>query len=71
MIDLNFISGLGTWTQSQSTDVPTGQGFAKSLNMDCTTADASPASADVLIINQRIEGQNLQYLKKGTSMLKV
>ena len=22
----------GTWTQSQSTDVPTGQGFAKSKN---------------------------------------
>ena len=61
------ISGLGTWTQSQSTDVPSGQGFAKSLKMDCTTADASPASSDVLIINQRIEGQNLQYLKKGTS----
>ena len=61
------ISGLGTWTQSQSTDVPSGQGFAKSLKMDCTTADASPASSDILIINQRIEGQNLQYLKKGTS----
>ena len=61
------ISGLGTWTQSQSTDVPSGQGFAKSLKMDCTTADGSPASSDVLIINQRIEGQNLQYLKKGTS----
>ena len=37
---------LGTWTQSQSTDVPTGQGFAKSLKMDCTTADASSASDD-------------------------
>jgi hypothetical protein len=23
-----FVSSLGTWTQSQSTDVPTGQGFA-------------------------------------------
>jgi hypothetical protein len=32
----------GTWTISQSTDVPSGQGFAKSLKMDCTTADASP-----------------------------
>jgi hypothetical protein len=31
----------GTWTQSQSTDVPTGQGFATSLKMDCTTANAS------------------------------
>ena len=37
------LTTLGTWTQSQSTDVPTGQGFATSLKMDCTTADASPA----------------------------
>jgi len=58
---------LGTWTQSQSTDVPTGQGFAKSLKMDCTTADGSPAAGDKLIFEQVIEGQNLQYLKKGTS----
>ena len=58
---------LGTWTQSQSTDVPTGQGFATSLKMDCTTADASPAAGDQLRIQQLIEGQNLQYLKKGTS----
>lgn len=61
------IATLGTWTQSQSTDVPTGQGFAKSLKMDCTTADASPASNDELKIETRLEGQNLQYLKKGTS----
>jgi hypothetical protein len=60
-------SSAGTWTQSQSTDVPTGQGFAKSLKMDCTTADASLASGDYLLIQQLIEGQNLQYLKKGTS----
>jgi hypothetical protein len=58
---------LGTWTQSQSTDVPTGQGFAKSLKMDCTTADASPSAGDQLHLSQRIEGQNLQYLKKGTA----
>ena len=57
---------LGTWTQSQSTDVPTGQGFAKSLKMDCTTADATPAAGDEIYIRQLIEGQNLQYLKKGT-----
>ena len=35
--------------------------------MDCTTADASLASNESFIITQRIEGQNLQYLKKGTS----
>jgi hypothetical protein len=63
-----FINGtLGTWTQSQSTDVPTGEGFSSSLKMDCTTADASPAVADFLIIQQSFEGQNLQYLKKGTA----
>ena len=53
----------GTWTQSQSTDVPTGQGFANSLKMDCT----STGSGGYLHITQRFEGQNLQYLKKGTS----
>ena len=58
---------LGTWTQSQDTDVPSGYGFAKSLKMDCTTADASPASGDRLDIQQKFEGQNLQHLKKGTS----
>jgi hypothetical protein len=63
----NLISSLGTWTNSQSTDVPTGQGFATSLKMDCTTADASPASNDVNLLIQRFEGQNLQYLKKGTA----
>jgi hypothetical protein len=54
----------GTWTQTQSTDVPSGQGFAKSIKMDCTTAQASPSE---LAIRQRFEGQNLQYLKYGTS----
>ena len=57
----------GTWTQSQSTDVPTGQGFANSLKMDCTTANGSLSSGSSLAIQQGIEGQNLQYLKKGTS----
>ena len=58
---------MGTWTQSQSTDVPTGQGFVKSLKMDCTTADGSPSAGDRIMVRQFIEGQNLQYLKKGTS----
>lgn len=57
----------GTWTQSQDTDVPSGYGFANSIKMDCTTADSSLAAGDRLIIQQAIEGQNLQYLKKGTS----
>jgi|DEB0MinimDraft_10_1074344.scaffolds.fasta_scaffold45788_3 hypothetical protein len=61
------ISSAGTWTQSQDTTVPSAQGFAKSLKMDCTTADGSLSAGDYLIISQKIEGQNLQYLKKGTS----
>jgi hypothetical protein len=64
------VTTLGTWTQSQDTDVPSGQGFAKSLKMDCTTADASPSALDKLYFLQRFEGQNLQYLKKGTSSAK-
>jgi len=60
-------AGTGEFTQSQSTDVPTGQGFATSLKMDCTTADASLAAADVMWIQQIVEAQNLQYIKKGTS----
>jgi len=55
------------FTQSQSTDVPSGQGFSSSLKMDCTTADTSLASNEIFRIQQHIEGQNLQYLKKGTA----
>ena len=61
------ISSLGTWTISQSTDVPSAQGFAKSMKFDCTTADASPSASDVMWVQHRIEGQNLQYIKKGTA----
>jgi hypothetical protein len=63
----NIISSLGTWTVSQSTDVPTGQGFTNSFKMDCTTAEASPSAASFNTIAYRFEGQNLQMLKKGTS----
>jgi len=64
---VSFLGSLGAFTQSQSTDVPSGQGFAKSLKMDCTTAETSPAVSANCIIAQKFEGQNLQYLKKGTS----
>ena len=61
------ISSAGTWSQSQSTEVPSGQGFATSYKWDCTTADASLAAGDSIIFQQRVEAQFLQYLKKGTS----
>ena len=61
------ISSLGTFTMSQATDVPSGYGFAKSLKLDNTTADASPAAGDYMMLSQYFEGQNLQFLKKGTA----
>lgn len=58
-------TSLGTWTTSQSTDAPTG--FSYSAKIECTTADASPASTDTLYFYTRFEGQDLQHLKFGTS----
>ena len=68
-IDRFFINmiNLGTWSFTQSTDTPTGLGFASSLKIDCTTADASPAAADNFYLSMQNEGQNLQILEKGTS----
>jgi len=57
----------GTWSQEQDTDVPSGQGFNKSLKLSCTTAKATLGSLDQLAITNRFEGQNLQHLKYGTS----
>jgi len=54
------------FTMSQDTDVPSGYGFAKSLKLDCTTTD-TPATTERIRIETRFEGQNLQYLKKGTA----
>ena len=51
----------------QSTDTPTGLGFASSLKIDCTTADASPAAGDNFYLSMQSEGQNLQVFEKGTS----
>jgi hypothetical protein len=63
----NEMLSSGTWTQSQSTDVPSGQGFANSVKYDCTTANASLSAGTYGFITQRFEGQNLQMLKFGTS----
>ena len=54
-------------TVSQDTDVPTGEGFAKSLKCVCATADTSIDSGTIGYINQYFEGQMLQRLAKGTS----
>ncbi len=59
------ISNIGTYSISQSSTSP--DGFANSYKVDCTTADASPASGDFLVISHKIEAQNLQHLQYGTS----
>lgn len=64
---LTSLSSLGTWTQSVESDGPTGSGLGKSFKMLCTTADASPAAGDLLIVSQLLEGQDLQHIAKGTS----
>jgi len=64
------ISSAGTWTQSQSTEVPSGQGFVNSFKLDCTTADASLSAGNVLLFGYRMEGIELQRLNYGTSSAK-
>jgi hypothetical protein len=60
------MGGAGTWTQSSDTDVPTGQGFTKSMKWDCT-ATASVVAGSLFTIRYIFEGQDLQLLKYGTS----
>lgn len=61
------ITTLGTWTQSVQADAPAASGFRSSLRMLCTTNDATPASGDICLIAQNLEGQNIQHLLKGTN----
>ena len=61
------MSSAGTWTISQSTTVPSGEGFAYSQKIDCTTADASLDASNYLLWVTALEGQNLQHTKFGTS----
>ena len=58
-------STAGRLTMTQTADGPSG--FANCLKLDCTTADASIAAGERLILQHKIEGQDLQQLKKGTS----
>ena len=60
-------AGSAVFTVSQDTDVPSGQGFAKSHKIDVTTALGTYGASNFTILRQRIEGQMLGFLKKGTS----
>ena len=54
-------------TISQDTDVPSGQGFANSMKFEVTTPETTLATDEILQIVHRMEGQNTQNLKYGTS----
>jgi len=59
-------SGLGNYTTTQSTDVPSGEGFSSSIKI--TNDNAKTVTNDMsAFITQKIEGQNVQHLKYGTS----
>ena len=50
---------------SKQTAVADLDGFQNCLELDCTTADTSIAATELLQIDYRVEGQDMQYFKKG------
>ena len=58
-------SNSGRLTMTQTADGPSG--FANCTKLACTLADTSIASGEYLILQQKIEGQDVQRLAKGTS----
>jgi hypothetical protein len=58
-------SSAGRLTMTQDSSAPSG--FANSIKLDCTTADTSIAAGEYLLLQTKLEGQDLQQLKKGTS----
>ena len=60
-----FSSTAGRLTMEQVADVH--DGFANAMKLTCTTADTSIGSSEYFILQQKIEGQDLQQLKKGSS----
>lgn len=57
-------------TQAQVTDVPTGNGFTRSLRYTVTTPETSLDGTNYVAMTQFIEAANLQHLCYGTSSAK-
>jgi hypothetical protein len=57
----------GRVTVSQDTTVLTGSGQSFSRKVDCTTAEAAVATAEIISIQYRIEGQDVQHLMYASS----
>ena len=62
-----FYTGGATYTSTQSTDVPSGQGFGFSNKLDVSAADNSLGAGSFYAFRQRIEGSNCMPLCYGTS----
>ena len=60
-----MMASVGTWGISQDTDVPLGQGFCKSLKLDCEASRASLAAGSSLVIAQYLEGYDVAHLAWG------
>ncbi len=58
----------GAFTVTQDSSSP--DGFGNSLKLDVTTADSSLAAGQYLLMEHKIEAQNLQQLAFGTSSAK-
>ena len=63
-----YTNTTAAFTVSQSTDTP--DGFAKSMKLDCTTADTSIAASHRAEFTTSLEGQNLQHFNFGSSSAK-
>lgn len=66
------INGAGTSgavTVTQQADAPSGYGFANSLRVTVTTADASIAAGDLAYLNTRLEGYTIRSLQGRTFTL--
>ena len=57
----------GAITFSQSTDVPSGQGFINSTKINVDTADTSLAATQHALFQQKVEGLQSSHLMWGTS----
>jgi len=67
---ISFAGLDGNVDADQTTTVPTGQGFANSLQIHMDASETSLDAADQINVHQRLEGQDLQQLAKGTSSAK-
>jgi len=60
------------WTDSQTTDVPSGEGFSNSFKVEMTTAETSmdTGTTEYFTVEHRMEGQHFQHLSYGTASAK-